>query len=120
VVLDDVARAFFPTEWKAVERDQHPAVIARWSWPQNYWTATDDSRDNIDRNTRVANSIADRSELIALAIDFATDLSASVPDGPDHTALREILILADHNAYHIGELAILRQLDQTWGKPHAS
>jgi hypothetical protein len=42
-----------------------------------------------------------------------------VPSHAAHTILREALILADHNAYHIGELAILRQVERGWGPGHA-
>jgi aspartate/methionine/tyrosine aminotransferase len=48
----------------------------------------------------------------------ATDLTDTVPSSADHTILREILIVADHNAYHIGELGILRQVDHAWGPGH--
>ena len=39
---------------------------------------------------------------------------APLPHAPDYTILREILLVVDHNAYHIGEFAILRQVMQTW------
>jgi hypothetical protein len=37
-----------------------------------------------------------------------------IPNTPGHTILREVRLVADHNAYHIGELAILRQVMGTW------
>jgi hypothetical protein len=50
--------------------------------------------------------------------DEATDLFAAVPSSPDHTVLREALIVADHNAYHIGEMGSLRQVADAWGSGH--
>jgi hypothetical protein len=56
--------------------------------------------------------------LIGIVSDEATDLFASVPSNPEHDILREMLIVADHNAYHTGELGILRQVEGAWGPAH--
>ena len=57
---------------------------------------------------------ADRAALHDLVADSATDLLAAIPGTPGHTVLREVRLLGDHNAYHIGEFAILRQVMGTW------
>jgi len=57
---------------------------------------------------------ADLAALQALVADPATDLYASLPHAPGYTILREILVVAEHNAYHTGEFAILRQVMGTW------
>ena len=46
--------------------------------------------------------------------DPATDLYAPIPHAKEYTVFREILLVADHNAYHIGEFAILRQVMDIW------
>jgi len=46
--------------------------------------------------------------------DPKTDLYAPIPHAKDYTVLREMLLVADHNAYHIGEFSILRQVMSTW------
>ena len=46
--------------------------------------------------------------------DPATDLLATIPGTPGHTILREVRLVGAHNAYHIGEFAILRQVMGTW------
>jgi hypothetical protein len=46
--------------------------------------------------------------------DPATDLLAGIPGTPGHTILREVRLVGDHNAYHLGEFAILRQVMGTW------
>jgi hypothetical protein len=46
----------------------------------------------------------------------ATDLLASIPHGDGQTVLREALLAADHNAYHLGELVALRRLLGAWDK----
>ncbi len=50
----------------------------------------------------------------ALTRDESLDLTAEIPHAPGYTYLREILLVADHNAYHTGELAILRQTMGLW------
>jgi hypothetical protein len=43
-----------------------------------------------------------------------TNFFSDLPHAPGYTILRELLLVADHNAYHIGEFAILRQVMATW------
>jgi hypothetical protein len=51
------------------------------------------------------------SDLVA---DPAADLYAKIPHGNGQTVLREALLVADHNAYHLGELVLLRRLLGAW------
>jgi hypothetical protein len=51
--------------------------------------------------------------------DDGTDLFGTVPTHDEHTVLREVLIVADHNAYHIGELSIVRQVTNAWSRRHS-
>ena len=87
-------------------------------WPKDYWPAPDATTDRSGWDASIAAFLADRDALVAIVEDPNTDLTAGVPSNPDHTILREILIVTDHNAYHIGELAILRQVDNAWGPSH--
>lgn len=84
------------------------------AWPKDYWPAPDAVGEKKGWDTSIAAFIVDRDALIAIIEDPAIDLTASVPSNPEHTILREILIIADHNAYHIGELGILRQVASAW------
>jgi hypothetical protein len=52
------------------------------------------------------------AELVA---NESTDLFAPIPHGEGKTILREVLLVADHNAYHLGELVLLRRLLGAWG-----
>ena len=87
-------------------------------WPKDYWPAPDATTDRSGWDASIAAFIADRDALVAIVEEPNTDLTAGVPSNPDHTILREILIVTDHNAYHIGELGILRQVDNAWGSSH--
>ena len=96
----------------------HDANYEEGVWPEDYWPAPDATTDQSGWDASVAAFETDLSQLVAIVQDPATDLTASVPSNSEHTVLREILIVADHNAYHIGELAILRQVDGIWGASH--
>jgi hypothetical protein len=56
----------------------------------------------------------DLLEMVRLVADPRTDLSAKIPHGEGQTILREALLLADHNAYHLGQLVDLRRALGTW------
>ena len=88
------------------------------SWPADYWPHRDATatRSVFDRTIR--DFRADLAALRALVLDPARDLFAVIPGTPGHTLMREVRIDADHNAYHVGELAILRQVMGTWPPGH--
>jgi hypothetical protein len=83
-------------------------------WPIDYWPDPDAmaTRHDFDLTNRAF--IVDRAALRALVMDPARDLTAVIPRTPGHTLLREVRIDADHNAYHVGEFAITRQVMGTW------
>jgi hypothetical protein len=84
------------------------------SWPDEYWPAADATTTPAGFAATVAAFQADRQALRDLVADPATDLVVGIPGTPGHSILREIRIVAEHNAYHIGEFAILRQVMGTW------
>ncbi len=84
-------------------------------WPRDYWPAKDAVTDAAGWGRTVDQFIADRDALVALVQNPQTNLYQAIPHGYDgHTILREILVVADHNAYHIGEFGILRQIVGIW------
>ena len=89
------------------------------NWPVDYWPdpAATATREVFDET--VHGFIADRAALRELVTDPTRDLFAVIPGTPGHTLLREIRIDVDHNAYHVGEFAILRQVMGTWPAGHA-
>lgn len=101
-------------QWDILEYTRDPQHVSP-PWPQGYWPARDAQadwtawHDSLDRFRR------DLEAMQALVADPSTDLLAPIAHGYDgHTVLREALLLAEHNAYHIGELAILRQVMGAW------
>jgi hypothetical protein len=83
-------------------------------WPEAYWPPRDSTATADQFAATIAGFRADAAALRALVADPATDLLATIPDTPGHTILREIRVVGDHNAYHIGEFAILRQVMGSW------
>jgi len=84
------------------------------SWPDEYWPARDATTTPDGFAATIAAIQADRRALQAIVADPGTDLTATIPGTPGHSIVREIRIVAEHEAYHIGEFAILRQVMGTW------
>jgi hypothetical protein len=88
------------------------------NWPDDYWPAVDAQADAAAWQATIAGFKADNQALQAIVADPAKDLYTPLAHGEGQNILREILVVADHNAYHIGELAILRQVMGTWPAGH--
>lgn len=78
-------------------------------WPPDVAPPTPQAWDESVRAFR-----ADRAALQALAVDPAVDLFAKVPRGTGQTFLRELVLTADHNSYHVGQLIAVRRLLGAW------
>ncbi len=83
-------------------------------FPAGYWppTPAPPSAAALTRSKKAAT--ADLDAMVALVLDPARDLLAPLPHAPDKTLLREALVLADHNAYHLGQLVLVRKLLGAW------
>jgi hypothetical protein len=89
----------------------------RWlAWPDAYWPDREDTTDFPGWHQTIAAFLADRQQLVAIVSDPAVDLFAPLPSSGErgHTILREIHVVASHNAYHTGELGVLRQVMGLW------
>lgn len=83
-------------------------------FPAGYWPAPNSTPSEAQWKKSVDGFRADLKALSELATDEAKDLTAKIPHGDGQTILREILLAADHNAYHAGELVIVRRLLGAW------
>ena len=81
---------------------------------EEYWPASAAPPSDEAWEESVAAFRRDRAAMRALAEDPAIDLFAKVPQGTGQTYLRELLLVADHNAYHVGQLVLLRRLLGQW------
>ncbi len=84
------------------------------AWPSGYWPATPVPPDPKAWDKRVRAFRRDLKAMCDLVADPSTDLYARIPHGDGQTILREALLVADHNAYHLGELVLLRRLLGAW------
>ena len=89
-------------------------------WPDDYWPASPSRPDPEAWDASVAEVRRDREALQALAIDPAVDLLAKIPHGTGQTYLRELLLVADHTAYHLGQLVVVRRLLGSWNEAGAA
>jgi hypothetical protein len=79
-------------------------------FPEGYWPAGDGPQPGESWDRSIEEFRQDLAAMIALVSDPATELLAPIPWGSGQTLLREALLVADHNAYHIGEMVVVRRL----------
>jgi uncharacterized damage-inducible protein DinB len=85
-------------------------------WPDDYWPRDPSPADPRAWDTSVERFTADREKLKAVALNDSIDLHAPVPTGNTHqTYLRALLLVIDHNAYHLGQLVAVRRALGIWG-----
>jgi DinB superfamily len=99
-------------QWDILEYVRNPGYVSP-AWPTGYWPGPDATATHAEFDETVARFRADHAELRAL-VAGSPDLLALIPYTPGHSLLREVRLAAAHNAYHIGEFAILRQVMGTW------
>jgi len=85
------------------------------TWPDDYWPKSAEPPSERAWDDSIAAFRDDRAALEALAADESIDLFATIPHGDGQTYLRELLLVADHNAYHLGQLVMVRQQLGAWG-----
>ena len=81
---------------------------------EKYWPSSASPPTDKAWKESVAGFRRDREELKRLAADRTIDLFARIPHGDGQTYLRELLLVADHNAYHVGQLVALRRALGAW------
>lgn len=108
------------TPWRLIEHMR----LAQWDilkfstdeshvspdWPSGYWPAGDGPPSDRAWNASLKAFRTDLNAMLKLVADPATDLLAPIAWGQGQTILREAMLLADHNAYHLGQLVILRKI----------
>ena len=101
-------------QWDIVEFTKSAAHVSP-EWPAEYWPKADSPPDDEAWDKSVAQVRRDRRTMERIVADPKTDLFAKIPHGTGQTVLREALVLADHNAYHYGQLLLLRRLVGAYG-----
>jgi uncharacterized damage-inducible protein DinB len=84
------------------------------AWPEGYWPKTEAPPNVAAWNNSLRSFRADLKAMAKLVADKKTDLFARIPHGSGQTILREALLIADHNSYHLGQIVLLRRLLGAW------
>ena len=101
-------------QWDILEFSRDPKHVSP-DFPKGYWPQTQAPAHKADWDQAVKSFLRDRKGFVELARS-TPDLLAPIPHGDGQTVLREILLAADHNAYHLGQLVLVRRLLGAWGK----
>ena len=99
-------------QWDILEFSRDPAHVSP-AFPDGYWPDTAAPPAGAWQRS-VDGFLADRDAMIALIRDPQANLYRRIPHGTCQTLLREALVLADHNAYHVGQIVLLRRLLGCW------
>jgi uncharacterized damage-inducible protein DinB len=83
-------------------------------WPDDYWPPSAAPPSKAAWKQSLTAFRRDLAEMKKLAADTSVDLFARIPHGSGQTYLREILLVADHNAYHVGQLVAVRRALGAW------
>jgi len=136
VTFDDAVKDF-PAKQRGVKPNGMPYTawqllehirIAQWDilefsrdskhtspkWPEGYWPETEKPPSDAAWDKSIAAVKRSLLEMQNLINDPKTDLNAKIPHGTGQTILREALLMADHNAYHVGQLVMVRRLLGAW------
>jgi hypothetical protein len=100
-------------QWDILEFSRNAKHVSP-KFPDGYWPTGDGPLDNAAWDRSVAAFRADLQAMQNLVADSTTDLFAPIPHGEGQTVLREALLVADHNAYHLGQLVVVRRLLGAW------
>ncbi|MGH9558276.1 MAG: DinB family protein, partial [Bryobacteraceae bacterium] len=92
---------------------RNPEYVGR-KWPDDYWpkSAAPPSTSAWTKSVRAFRE--DLEAMCELVANPIKDLFARIPRGEEQTVLREALLVADHNAYHLGQLVLVRRLLGAW------
>jgi hypothetical protein len=101
------------SQYDILEFCRNPGYVEK-HWPDDYWprSPTPPTADAWDAS--IAAFRRDREALQQLAADPSLDLLAPIPHGTGQTLLRELLLVADHNSYHVGQLVVLQRVLGIW------
>jgi len=96
-------------QWDILEFSRNAEYVSP-KWPEGYWPADAATPDASAWKESVERFRAELKEVEALVADPKTDLFAPIPHGDGQTILREALLVADHNAYHLGVLVTMKRI----------
>jgi DinB family protein len=96
-------------QWDILEYVRNPKHVSP-EFPSGYWPAASTPPHDDAWDKSVAEFRRDLRDIVEMVKNKKTDLLAPMPHAGDKTILREVLLAADHNAYHIGQFIFLRKM----------
>jgi len=100
-------------QWDILEFSRNPKHVSP-EFPSGYWPKKAAPPSGVAWATSVRGFKADLDAMCELVSGEATDLFAPIAHGEGQTVLREALLVADHNAYHLGEMVMIRRVLGAW------
>ncbi|HEY0782997.1 MAG TPA: DinB family protein [Thermoanaerobaculia bacterium] len=100
-------------QWDILEFSRDPKHVSP-KWPEEYWPKSPEPPDAAAWEQSIATFRRDLQAMRELVADPQSDLHAAFPHGDGQTLLREALLVADHNAYHLGQMVLVRRLLGCW------
>ena len=102
IAQEDILRYTLDDSWQSPE------------WPGGYWPEPGRNPTEAMWSQTISAFHADLKEATALVRDPVLDLTARIPHGQGRTYLRQVLLIADHNAYHLGQIVQVRKWLSNW------
>jgi uncharacterized damage-inducible protein DinB len=100
-------------QWDILEFSRNPKHVSP-AWPAGCWPESPEPPNPNAWEKSLKVFARDLDAMKKLAASSKTDLFARIPHGTGQTILREALLVADHNAYHLGQVLVLRRLLGAW------
>jgi len=91
----------------------NPNYVERLKWPDDYWPHARAPKNGAEWRRALDGYRRDLAAMKRLAAD-TPNLFAAIPHGTGQTYLRELLLVADHTAYHVGQIVALRRQLAIW------
>jgi len=102
IAQNDILKYMIDPEWKSP------------SWPDEYWPPETGKVSDEEWNKSLNQVISDRDQMLNLVEKTGEELTRVIPHTKSHTYLREALIAAQHNSYHIAQIALIRKMLGDW------
>ena len=99
---EDIYQYMINPEWKSPE------------WPSGYWPEPVDKLQDESWNKTYTGFLQDLNDVIEFVKNSEIDLLNIIPHTTEHTYLREILLIIEHNDYHIGKIVDIRKALDDW------
>ena len=100
-------------QWDILEFSRNKKYVSP-KWPDEYWPKAETPPNAAAWNKSIQQFRADQQAMIDLVENPKADLFAKIPWGDGQTILREALLVADHNAYHLAQIVDVRRMLGAW------